>query len=118
MKRIVLLAAMTALAACEGGFSIPDFRGSGGDDRGTFRPDPVASDPVELPAPLVAKERLVAAIEANGCVFSTATATAILSTAAVGTDELGGLMTELEAEGRIVSEGSDALRIVSPTCTA
>lgn len=114
MKRIVLLAAITALAACENGLSIPDLRGAMGSDRGTLRPDPVA---VETPAPMVAKERLAAAMEANGCVFNSGTATAIMTGAAIGTDELGGLMTELETEGRIVKDGSE-LRIVSPTCTA
>ena len=118
MNRYLILPAVALLAACENGVAIPDFRGSGGDDRGTFTPEATASAPVAEAAPLVAKERLVAATEANGCVINITTIATIMQQAAVGNDELPGLVTELENEGRIAPEGTDGLRLTTPTCTA
>jgi len=113
MKRFALIPAFAALAACEGGFDIPDFRPSGS--------EPAASSPAAAqPAPtvLTAKERLVAATEANGCIINITTIATIMSAATIGNDELPGLVTELENEGRIAPEGEDGLRLTTPACTA
>jgi len=125
MKRFLIIPAFAALAACEGGLAIPDFRGSGGEDRGLFRTAPTASEadvsetgPLTATTPLVAKDRLVAATEANGCVINVTTIANIMQEAAIGNDELAGIVTELETDGLIATEGTDGLRLQTPTCTA
>jgi hypothetical protein len=60
--------------------------------------------PAPAPAPMVnpqsAKERFVAAAEANGCVVNQQTAGAILAVATLSQEDLARVMTELKAEGR------------------
>ncbi|MEY1555051.1 hypothetical protein AB3Y40_05400 [Yoonia sp. R2331] len=111
MKRFLPLTAFVALSACANGIQIPDFRGS--------NPAPVpAVAPAPTPAPvmLTAKERLVGAIEANGCQLNASNVGAILSEATIGTEELKSLTAELSAEGRAEVAGDGAIRVTTSTC--
>ena len=123
MKRFLILPTFALLAACENGLAIPDFRGVGGDDRGTMQTgtsamaNPQFDSSVDL-VPQTAKERLIAATEASGCVINVSTIAGIMQDAAVGNDELPGLVTELENDGLIAPTGPDGLRLKTPTCTA
>lgn len=81
-------------------------------------PAPVAA-PVMTPAPMVqmtAKERLVDAIEANGCALTTDNVAAVLTDATISQEELLSLAPQLEAEGRAEVSGSGAIRVISDVC--
>lgn len=103
MKPIVLTSTLVAMTAC---IQVPDFRGGG-----TTEPEPAAVQ-------MTAKERLVAATEANGCTLDPTTIGTILAEANLSTDDLRTVVPELEAEGRIVGAGETSLRIVSANCPA
>ncbi|SHG80568.1 hypothetical protein SAMN05444003_1011 [Cognatiyoonia sediminum] len=114
MKQIALVSGFAALSACSGGLEVPDLRGAG---EGLFGSGSDAAVEDAAPA-LTAKERLVAAVEAQGCVIDPTTINAVLASAQLSTDDLQTVVPELEAEGRIVGAGETALRIVSANCPA
>ena len=114
MNRILLITGFAALSACSGGFEIPDLR-PGGDGMAS---EPMAQDVMEAPA-LTAKERLVAAVEAEGCVLDASTINSVLANAQLSTSDLAAAAGELEAEGRAVGDqAAGTIRIVSANCPA
>jgi len=122
MNRFLILPAFAFLAACEGSLAIPDFRG-GGDGGGLFRSAPseddameMAGEPMSATTPLTAKDRLLAATEANGCVMSPETIPAISQEAIVGPAEIEAIILRLVEDGSLIPEGN-AFRANSPACT-
>ncbi len=71
--------------------------------------------PQTLP-PAPPKERLVAAIEASGCVLTAGNVEAILLRANLTQADLRTLTPELAAEGRAEVSGEGAIRILSDNC--
>lgn len=65
---------------------------------------------------LTDKQRLVAAIEGNGCVINISTIGAILSQASINQDQLAALTVELETEGALAPDGTDTVRLSSNNC--
>ena len=61
-------------------------------------------------------ERLVAAIEANGCTISPANAGPIQAQASLASGALASLLTEMESAGRLAPDGADTLRLSSNNC--
>lgn len=113
MRLLTVLPVFASVAACS---AVPDFRSATPD----AAPAPVtpAVAPV-TPEPTVqrtAKERLVSAIEANGCSLTTENVAAVLELATISQDELLTLAPELEAEGRAEVSGSGSIRVLTETC--
>jgi hypothetical protein len=69
-----------------------------------------------LPPPPPPKERLLAAIEANGCVLTAGNVEAILLRANLTQADLRVLTPELAAEGRAEVSGSGAIRVLTDNC--
>ena len=114
MMKQLSIVCLATLSACSGGLEVPDLRGAG---EGVFAGGLDA--PVEDAArTLTAKERLVAAVETQGCVIDPTTINSVLASAQLSTNDLQSVVPELEAEGRIVGVGQTALRIVSANCPA
>tara|TARA_R110002051_G_scaffold50280_1_gene97415 strand:- start:1780 stop:2133 length:354 start_codon:yes stop_codon:yes gene_type:complete len=116
MIRTALLLGTLSLAGCG---TITDFRSGLGN---TFSRPPTAT-PAVAPAPvrpaapvLTAKERLVVAIEGQGCELNATNVGAVLSNATITRDELLDLTPQLQSEGRVVVSGSGAIRVTSPKC--
>ena len=124
MKRIAFILTALTLSGC---MTVTDFRsnmGLGGSSRGgggiTPAPSPVT--PVAVaPAPvrpvLTAKERLVFAIEGQGCELNATNVGAVLSDATITREELLQLTPQLQSEGRVAVSGSGAIRVISSNCT-
>lgn len=121
MKSAILIFAAVSLSGC---MSVTDFRsGFGGGNRTASAP----VTPVVAPAPvtpivpvtpvMTAKERLVSAIEGQGCELNATNVGAILSNATISPDELRQLAPQLQAEGRVEVSGSGAIRVRSANCT-
>ena len=115
MTRLTAATALLALTAC-GTIQMPDLRQSR--DPGRIAPAAVAPAPAPAPTPLTAKERLVAAIESNGCVLNAGNVGAVLEEATIGQQELLQLAPQLEAEGRASVAGDGAIRVNTAACTA
>lgn len=62
------------------------------------------------------KQRLVAAIESNGCVINISTIAAIMSQASINQDQLAALTVELENDGALAPDGTDTVRLSSNNC--
>ncbi|MEL6571483.1 MAG: hypothetical protein AAFQ64_07490 [Pseudomonadota bacterium] len=109
MKRLTLLATVVALAGCENGVAFPDFRGIVAGDGPNEASDPTlqVSD----------RDRVIAAVEANGCVISSATVGPIMTQASVNRDQLFNVSQGLEAEGALAAPTDDGtVRLISPNC--
>ena len=72
--------------------------------------------PAPMPATLTPKERLVAAIAANGCVLTADNVSAILSQSRVPQADVRALTNELAAEGRAEVSGEGTIRVLTDTC--
>jgi len=110
MIRLLAPLALVTLSACSGGFDFSD-----------LRPTPTATPavvvaPTPQPTMLTAKERLVGAIEDNGCELSADNASTILTQATISRDELVSLAQELAGEGRAEVSGTGAVRVITETC--
>lgn len=68
------------------------------------------------PALLPAKERLVGAMEANGCALTVNNAGAVLTQATISKAEMQPLILELRSEGRVDVAGDGAIRVTSDRC--
>ena len=68
------------------------------------------------PAVLTAKERLVGAIEANGCALTAENVGTVLTQATISREELITLTPQLQAEGRVETAGDGAIRVTSDRC--
>ena len=82
---------------------------------GMMRPAPPAA-PTPMPATLAPKERLVAAIAANGCLLTAANVGPILTQAQISQAELRVITPELAAEGRAEVSGEGTIRVLTDTC--
>lgn len=124
MKRGVLILAAVSLSGC---MSMTDFRsGFGGSGGGTTMSQPAATPVVAplTPTPVVpatpvmtAKERLVSAIEGQGCELNATNVGAVLTDATITREELVQLTPILQSEGRVEVSGSGAIRVRSSQCT-
>lgn len=105
MIRFTPALALIAMSACT---TVTDLRErfGGGDPMPAADVGPVLS----------AKERFVAAAETQNCVVNPETVNTIMADATVSIDEMGSIVTELEAEGRAVPEGDLSLRVISDNC--
>ena len=106
MKSWVLIPAVLLLAGCENGFAVPDFRGMlGGGDAAAVEPTLQLSD----------RERLVAAIAANGGSISPANVGPILEQASVSADQSTALLTAMVEDGTLIegAPGSDTLTLAA-----
>ncbi len=104
---LVAVAALVGLSACTVPVRVP-----------APRPAPI---PEPMPAPVVnpqsAKERFVTAVEANGCTFNSGNSDAILAAATLSEGDLGGILTELRAEGRgSIAPGGQGFQLSTGVC--
>jgi len=76
------------------------------------RPAPVGA----VPAAATPKDRLVAAIEFNGCLLTADNVGAVMARANLTQAELTALTPQLQAEGRVEVAGSGAIRLLSDNC--
>ena len=102
MKTWALVPAVLFLAACENGLAIPD-----------FRDEPEAAAPT---LQLSDKERLTAAIAANGCTISPVNVGPVLQQASVAASQSSGLLLEMVNEGTLFEDGADTLRLAPALC--
>ena len=122
MKRIAFILTALTLSGC---MTVTDFRsnmGLGGSSSGGIAPAPSPVTPAAVaPAPvrpvLTAKERLVFAIEGQGCEMNATNVGAVLSDATITREELLQLTPQLQSEGRVAVSGSGAIRVISSNCT-
>ena len=72
---------------------------------------------VAAPTPQLSdKQRLVAAIESNGCVINVSTIAAIMAQASINQNQLAALTVELENDGALAPDGTDTVRLSSNNC--
>ena len=80
------------------------------------------AQPVRAPQPVGAaasaspEDRLVAGIEAEGCVLTAANVGAVLLRSNLTQAELPGLTSALAAQGRIEASDGSSIRVLSNTC--
>ncbi|MFT5631641.1 MAG: hypothetical protein ACI82I_000294 [Gammaproteobacteria bacterium] len=109
MIRATTVIACLGLSACA---TITDFRESMGGVKNPFRATPTAAPQTQI---LTAKERLLAAIEGQGCELTATNVNAILADAVINREELLQLTPQLQSEGRIEVSGS-GVRSTSAIC--
>lgn len=123
MKRIAFILTALTLSGC---MTVTDFRSNmglgGSSSGGGIAPAPSPVTPAAVaPAPvrpvLTAKERLVFAIEGQGCELNATNVGAVLSDATITREELLQLTPQLQSEGRVAVSGSGAIRVISSNCT-
>lgn len=107
MVRAGFLGAMAMAAALSGCSMSPlDVLGRGPGDT------PAATS---APPPPPSAERLVSAIESNGCALTGSNVDAILVAAQMTAADLRDVVPVLDAEGRVVVVGEE-IRVISETC--
>lgn len=126
----VVIAALS-LSGCDsfGWNAMPQASGATGAMGGGMGSTITSADPQSLspasvqatplaPAPFGAtpKDRLVAAIEDQGCVLTSANVVAVLTQAGLTQDELLRLAPELASEGRAEVSGSGSIRVLTSRC--
>lgn len=72
--------------------------------------------PVGVPVTLSPEDRLVAAIETEGCVLTSSNVGAVLLRANLRQADLPGLTSELAGQGRIEAAEGNAIRVLSDNC--
>ncbi|MEN8895327.1 MAG: hypothetical protein ABF248_04460 [Yoonia sp.] len=111
MIRATLFLGVCGLSACA---NITDFRSTLGS---ALAPTPaVAPAPAAAPTVLTAKERLLAAIDTQGCVLDATNVGAVLAAATITREELLQLTPQLQTEGRVAVSGTGSIRSTSATC--
>jgi hypothetical protein len=75
-----------------------------------------APQPVGAVASAAPEDRLVAAIEAEGCVLDANNSGAVLLRANLTRDELTPLMSQLVAQGRVEASSDASIRLLSNNC--
>ena len=111
MKRIALFL-MLALAAC----SAPppdDVIREPINEENIFDPSTAGPPPSELSD----KERLVAAIEAEGCVLNAANSERVLASLGIADERMGQIGAELMQEGRVEVVPPAEFRVITGACT-
>ncbi|MDG1376492.1 MAG: hypothetical protein P8P56_05645 [Yoonia sp.] len=121
MNRTLLILSAAALSGC---MSVTDFRQGFGGFTGSNRTTsvtPAVAPALPAPAPvapvMTAKERLVSAIEGQGCELNASNVGAVLTDATITREELLQLTPQLQSEGRVAVSGSGAIRVISSQCT-
>ncbi|SDE00756.1 hypothetical protein [Limimaricola pyoseonensis] len=110
MRVIVALGVLGALSACSAGVQLGN-RGV----VGSLAPTSVA--PAAQPAmPVSPQDRLVSAIEAQGCRLNAENVGAVLLRANLTQQELMRITPELAAEGRVRVSDEGTIRVLSPSC--
>lgn len=107
MVRYIAAASLMGLTACVAPVSV-----TGPGTVPTIEPDPVPA-----PNPQSAKERFVAAVEANGCVMTAQNVRTIMDQATVGTGDLENIIVSLQSEGRATPDGAN-IRVITDNCVA
>jgi hypothetical protein len=110
MRYVLIPVSLLALTACS--FDVPDFRA------GVMGAAEPAAAPEPTTSPVSAKERFVAATEANGCVFNADNVGTIMAAAELSAGDLENILTDLVNEGRATPSGDAAFRITTPACIA
>lgn len=108
MRYALIAVSILALSACD--LTIPDFRGGGNTE--------VAAAPVVPASPVSAKERFVAAAEANGCVLNAGNVATVMTEAQLSAGDLENIMLSLVSEGRATPAGDSAFTITTANCAA
>ncbi len=106
MRMTVAIAALTTLGACSAGVQIGATANTGS----------VASPTVARAAMASPKDRLVGAIEQNGCVLNSDNVAQVLLRANLTQQELMRITPELAAEGRAEVSGSGTIRVLTDNC--
>ena len=75
-----------------------------------------APQPVGVAASVAPEDRLISAIEAEGCVLSSANSGAVLLRANLTRGELAPLMSQLAAQGRVEASSDASIRLLSDNC--
>lgn len=75
-----------------------------------------APQPVGAVASAAPADRLVAAIEAEGCVLSSANSGAVLLRANLTRNELAPLILQLQNQGQVEASGDASIRLLSQNC--
>ncbi|SHJ20628.1 hypothetical protein [Wenxinia saemankumensis] len=110
LRPVLLLPALALLAACASPARFSDLVGTGPD------PDMMAA-PAPAPEPLP-EVRLIAAMEANGCVLNATNRNAIQIAANLTADELRTIVPRLADAGRLQVAGEGTIRALTQTCAA
>ena len=110
IRTSIALATCIGLSACG---AVTDFRSTLGNR--TTAPAPVVA-PAPQPQVMTAKERLLSAIEGQGCQLNASNVGAVLSAAVITREELLQLTPQLQSEGRVEVSGSGTIRSTSATC--
>lgn len=84
---------------------------------GPITAEPLASGPVVV-APLSDKERLVAAIEGEGCVLNAENSERVLNTLGIGQEQLAQIGSELMREGRVEVIPPAEFRLITGACAS
>lgn len=79
------------------------------------QPEP-APQPVGAVASAAPADRLVAAIEAEGCVLNSSNSGAVLLRANLTRDELAPLILQLQGQGQVEASGDASIRLLSQNC--
>lgn len=103
-------AGFVCLTACS---AITDFRPT---LTSVVAPRPVTPSAAPALTILTTKERLLAAIEGQGCELNATNVEAVLASATITREELLQLTPQLQSEGRIAVSGSGAVRSTSANC--
>lgn len=93
---LLLLAGALALSACGQGAQSPQ--------------------PVGLSASAAPADRLIAAIEAEGCTLTSGNVGSVLLRANLTQADLPGLTDALSTQGRLAATDGSSLRVLSPNC--
>jgi len=106
--------ALIALGACSGNSLGIDRLGNNmpATPMAAATPAPMTTQPKLL----TAKERLVGAIEDNGCELNATNVGTILTSATISREELLQLTPQLSEEGRAEVSGSGAIRVMTDRC--
>lgn len=111
MIRISTFIAVLGLPACA---TVTDFRTSMASFDNTI--PAVSSMPISQPSVFTAKERILTAIEDQGCVLDGSTVLAILGSATVTQEDLKLLIPQLQSEGRVEVKDDQSIRSTSANC--
>lgn len=109
MRYALIPVSFLALSACA--VTMPDFRPVGG----VAAPEPAIAPQAPV-MPTSAKERFVAAAEANGCGLNAGNVTTVMAEAQLTSGDLETILTDLVAEGRATPVGDSAFRLTTPAC--
>ncbi len=107
--------ATLALAGCANSWFAPPPQNAAGMGAAAVAPAAVTV-PVPVPVAASPEERLVAAIEAEGCQLNAGNVDRVLQRAGITQDDLVTLTPRLAAQGRAEVSGTGAIRVLTPNC--